>query len=428
MEEERKSVMHSLVRVFFVASIICIFITTGVFAQAPDSIVITGDVVTPGAWSVQTVKNQFASEAKTITYTTGAEKQEKSATGIPLLSLINAAQLKIEQTPKHYDLSFIVIATARDGYKAFFSYAELAQLRNNPRVWLVWEEDGKPLAEKAAPMSLLIIDETHRSVSGLASITLADGYKFTKGLVKNFTIIGMGPGDADLMTGEAQAYLAMADVVVSPQDISKSHAPWLAGKPVLFDPMFQLSNADSGAKRNTSEKSDVDQRSEAVQKIREALAQGKNVAFLDWGDPLVFGSSSWVRRYFKEDEYHIVPSISAFNVANAVIAREVTCRGSVVISSPRGLRNNEALLSAAAKNGDTISVFMGLREFQEMMPLLKKYYSDDTPVTVVYNAGIKDAEHQVKGNISNILDQTSAEQEKHLGMIYIGPCLADRDI
>ena len=62
------------------------------------------------------------------------------------------------------------------------------------------------------------------------------------------------------------------------------------------------------------------------------------------------------------------------------------------------------------------------------MPLLKKYYSDDTPVTVVYNAGIHGSEHQVKGNIDNILDQSSAEEEKHLGMIYIGPCLANRDI
>ena len=401
------------------------FMATGAFAQIPDSIAVVGDVVIPGTWSASTVKNQFAGEVKTISYTAGPEKKEKSAAGIPLLSLIDAARLKVEETPKHYDLSFMVVVTARDGYRAFFSYAELAHARRNPRVWLVWEEDGRPLGEKEAPLRLVIADDPDRSIFGIASVTLTDGHKMVKGLTKNFTIIGMGPGDADLMTGEAQAYLAMADVVVSPQDISNSHAPWLTGKPVLFDPMtFHL--ADNNA--NSSAKSDTDPRQEGVRKIREALAQGKNVAFLDWGDPLVFGSSSWIRRYFTEDEYHIVPSISAFNVANAVIAREVACRGSVIMSSPRGLRNNEELLAAAAKKGDTISVFMGLRELQEMMPLLKKYYSGDALVTIVYNAGIKGAEHQVKGNIDNILELTSSEQEKHLGMIYIGPCLADRGV
>ena len=410
--------------------VLTFFMATGAFAQTPDSIAIVGDVVSPGAWSAQTVKNQFAGEIKTINYTTGPEKKEKSATGIPLLSIIDAAQLRVEKTPKHYDLSFIVTVTARDGYRAFFSYAELAHARRNPQVWLVWEEDGKPLGEKEAPLRLIIADDPDRSVFGLASVTLTDGHKMIRGMTKNFTIIGMGPGDADLMTGEAQAYLAMADVVVSPQDISNSHAPWLVGKPVLFDPMFDRGHVHSNPemKEQPPAKSSADQRQEGVQKIREALAQGKNVAFLDWGDPLVFGSSSWIRRYFTEDEYHIVPSISAFNVANAVIAREVTCNGSVVMTSPHGLRNNEELLAAAAKKGDTISVFMGLREFHEMMPLLKKHYDGGTPVTIVYNAGIHGTEHQVKGNIGNILDLTSSEQEKHLGMIYIGPCLADRGI
>jgi hypothetical protein len=127
------------------------------------------------------LKGQFTKEVQTIKFA-GEDKQQKTATGIPLISLINSAELKIEKTPKHYDLSFIVILEARDSYRVFFSTAELMPKNGQNQVWLVWEVDGKPLAGKEAPLRLISTDRADRAIYGLASITLVDGIKLANRL------------------------------------------------------------------------------------------------------------------------------------------------------------------------------------------------------------------------------------------------------
>lgn len=154
-----------------------------VFAQAAKAgITISGDVSKPGLWSVDDLKRQFAKEIQTIKLAIGEDKQEKTATGIPLFSLIKAAELKTEKTPKHYDLSFLVILEARDSYRVFFSIAELMPKDGQAQVWLVWDVDGKPLVGKEAPLRLVSTNRADRSIYGLAGMTLVDGIKLANRL------------------------------------------------------------------------------------------------------------------------------------------------------------------------------------------------------------------------------------------------------
>ena len=44
------------------------------------------------------LKRQFANEIQTVKFTNAEEKQQKTGTGIPLLSLIKAAELRTEKT------------------------------------------------------------------------------------------------------------------------------------------------------------------------------------------------------------------------------------------------------------------------------------------------------------------------------------------
>jgi len=77
-----------------------------VFAQGSAAILeVRGDVLKPGQWSVEALKQQFAQQIQTIKFTIGEDKLQKTGTGIPLLSLIKASGLKTEKVPKHYDLS-----------------------------------------------------------------------------------------------------------------------------------------------------------------------------------------------------------------------------------------------------------------------------------------------------------------------------------
>ena len=156
-----------------------------VLAQGPEAgIAIRGDISKPGLWSVADLKRQFAKEVQTIKFTLGEDKQQKTGTGIPLMSLIQASELKTEKAPKHYDLSFFVILQARDGYRAYFSYAELSSQGGHANVWLLWDVDGKPLSDKEAPLRLVVETDRHpdRYIYGIASMTLVDGTKLANQL------------------------------------------------------------------------------------------------------------------------------------------------------------------------------------------------------------------------------------------------------
>jgi len=165
-----------------------------------------------------------------------------------------------------------------------------------------------------------------------------------------------------------------------------------------------------------------EQRARDIQKIRDALREGKNVAFLEYGDPTIFGSWIYWLQEFQEN-IEIIPGISAFNAANALIEKHIGCNGSIILSVPRGLQSNEPMLKAIAENGDTLAIFIGLKEMENLMPLFKKYYPGTTQVNVVYRAGYSGSRRLIRTTLNEVLGITEKENEKHLGMIYIGPCL-----
>ncbi len=145
-------------------------------------IAIRGDVLKPGLWSVEDLKQKFAKEIQTVQFA-GEKKEQKTATGVPLFSLIQAAGLKTEKTPKHYDLSFFVILEAHDGYRVFFSLAELMPKNGPSKIWLIWDVDGKPLAGKEAPLRLISTDRgADRAIYGIGRMTLVDGIRLANQL------------------------------------------------------------------------------------------------------------------------------------------------------------------------------------------------------------------------------------------------------
>jgi precorrin-4 methylase len=106
-----------------------------------------------------------------------------------------------------------------------------------------------------------------------------------------------------------------------------------------------------------------------------------------------------------------------------MIGKHLGCKGSIVLTVPQGLKDNEAMLKAIAENGDTLAIFIGLKELKNLEPLFQKYYSNTTPVRLVYRAGYSDSEYMVKTTIAEVAEAAEKEQEQFLGMIYIGECL-----
>jgi precorrin-2 methylase len=323
------------------------------------------------------------------------------------------------------ELTKAVLISAPDGYRALFSSGELFQSFAGRRIMLAESVDDQSLAgQRGGKYRIIVPDELvdDRDVMSVDRIEVIDLKPAAK-----ISVIGVGPGDTDLITLEAIGALARADVLVAPADIEKRFAPYLGDKPVLFDPLKLIKHVyhkdHPDLPKPELEKRLTEERDAGVAQIRQALDAGQNVAFLDWGDPMIYGSTRWIRAFFDDDQLETIPALSAFNVANAMIQRDVGAGGSVVITVPSGLKKNPQLLAALAKSGDTLAIFMGLKEFKELKGLFDRHYPAGTPVNLVYSAGIESSERLVRTTLQEAVAQLEADPEKFLGLIYMGPRL-----
>jgi precorrin-4 methylase len=92
---------------------------------------------------------------------------------------------------------------------------------------------------------------------------------------------------------------------------------------------------------------------------------------------------------------------------------------SIVLTTPWALKENETTLKAVAETGDTMAIFMGLKEVKDLTAMLRKYYPETTSVTIVYKAGISHEKRLVKTNLAALLTTVAKEGEQFLGLIYI---------
>jgi len=334
--------------------------------------------------------------------------------GTPLVDVLRQAGVKD-------DPQAAILIRSRDGYRSLLSCAELFWSPLGRRILLAERMDGKPLGKSGERWLVLPDSSANRYVRDVASIEMLTPIRKPK-----LTVIGVGPGDTCQITLEALSALARADAIAAPGDIQNRYARYLTGKEVLFDP-FAFAKRDGDKLLSAAERDrlrEEEWRANAA-KIRRALDAGRDVAFLDWGDPMIFGSSRWIREFLNEEEIETVAGLSSFNAANAFINLDVSARGSIVLTAPRGLRNNEDLVAAVAENGETLAIFMGLQDLPQLVPLLQRHYTDATPVRLVYAAGIQNREHQLITTLGEVLDTAQGEKEPFLGLIYVGPCLAE---
>jgi DMSO/TMAO reductase YedYZ molybdopterin-dependent catalytic subunit len=140
---------------------------------------VRGDVRKPRQWAISHLKQEFSKEIQTVRFSTGMDQEQHTGTGIPLVSLLQAAEPRTEKNPKHYELSFFVILEARDNYRVYFSLAELLSSCGRTQAWLILDMDGKALPAKEAPIRLAVLsDQGHdRYLYGITGMTLVDGTK-----------------------------------------------------------------------------------------------------------------------------------------------------------------------------------------------------------------------------------------------------------
>lgn len=339
----------------------------------------------------------------------------KDFKGVPFLEIIKEAGID-------FDLNTLFLISAPDGYRSSVSVGELLFNPYGRDIVIADSAAGQPMKENGKFSVIfpndLSADRWVKAVSKIEAIRLEQQAKLY--------ITGVGCADTNLITLEAISIMGKADVFISPEDIAKRFKKYIGNKPILFDP---LQNTEPMFRKNHPELSPgelvkklEEQRSQSIQMIRDALGNGKNIALLEYGDPTIYGGWIYWLHEFK-DKIEIIPGISAFNASNALIGSHVGCNGSIILTVPKGLKENESMLKAVAEHGDTLVIFIGLKELKNLVPLFQKYYPDTTPVNVVYKAGYSDSERVIKTTFRDVMNITEKEEEQHLGMIYIWPCL-----
>jgi precorrin-4/cobalt-precorrin-4 C11-methyltransferase len=251
-----------------------------------------------------------------------------------------------------------------------------------------------------------------------------------------FYVIGMGPGPADLVTMRAINHLKKCDVIICTKEAAVRYKMYLQGKELLHLPLFPYYEA---LQKQCAEPSQADKqrceeliamRKDRALRIRKLNAEGRSVALLEGGDPCIFGSLRWIKQEFSDTEFEVISGISCFNVANALLKREVADAyvadwqtRSVILTTPTRERDRMDAVANLSTHRATMVFFMP-REFEEkILPKLKKHYPSDTPVAIVYKAGFPEEQMVIKSTLGDFPVQ---EPEKRWSrLIYIGEFLKD---
>jgi precorrin-4/cobalt-precorrin-4 C11-methyltransferase len=233
-----------------------------------------------------------------------------------------------------------------------------------------------------------------------------------------FYLVSVGIGDADNITIKAQKIIEQADIVFAMDFIRDNFAVLLADK--------EIHDAGHGfftKEKMNSARGDDEDRQRKI--IRDAVANGKTVAVLDFGDPTLFSPQSGYLREFADLDPKVIPGISSFNAANAAIGMELTGkydRAVVLTDAMPGRDGVRERLTQLAATHSTLVFFTMRMDLANTVALLKSRYPGETPAVIVSHAGFAEKETVLRATLDTIVESAQGIAWEHL--LYVGPALS----
>ena len=246
-------------------------------------------------------------------------------------------------------------------------------------------------------------------------------------------LVGAGPGDPDLITLRAIKAIEQADVLFCFESFRDKFAPYLKGKEVHYGfwRLFPYYGQDpaklEGEERQRCEQM-AERRNEFIGIIRQAVDQGKTVAILDSGDPLIYGPYAWCLEEFEDLDPVVVPGLSCFNAANAALRRGITNSESTksVILTAADWPGKTDTIDRLSVHRSTMVLFTMRTDFREFIDKLSINLPPETPVAVVKHAGYAEKEEVIQATLGTILDKVGDERLPFEYLIYVGDFLTFR--
>lgn len=147
-------------------------------AEPTDTIEVTGAIAKTGQLTVKELEALGSTKATWLKH-----KKKHQVIGVPLgRVLTNFGFTSGEMGPgvapadKCAGYKKVVVVTARDGFQAVFSTAELMEDMGATKALLIWSLDGKPLPAEQGPVRLAVLTdkEGQRSPWAVAKVELVE--------------------------------------------------------------------------------------------------------------------------------------------------------------------------------------------------------------------------------------------------------------
>ena len=232
-------------------------------------------------------------------------------------------------------------------------------------------------------------------------------------------LIGAGPGAEDLLTLRAQRLLQEADVIVHDQ--------------LVPDAVVDMGRRDAERIPVGKRKGHHSFTQAQINALLVRLArQGKRVARLKSGDPMVFGRAGEEIAVLRKAGigYAIVPGVSAALAAAADTATPVTLRkvsSGFIFATAHGANSEELRHWAALSSvGLTLALYMGKSIAAPVAgKLIRNGVAASVPVGIVVNAGRSERSYY-RGTLGELADG-AVEFAEGPAIIFVGAAVAAGD-
>ncbi|VAW16160.1 Precorrin-2 C(20)-methyltransferase [hydrothermal vent metagenome] len=179
-------------------------------------------------------------------------------------------------------------------------------------------------------------------------------------------LIGVGPGDPDLITLKAAKILVSVNMVAFPQKPGIESLALKIAAPHLRKNIAQMPII---LPMKTSRQPAKDAYDQAAMQIGEQLDAGISIAYLCEGDPFFYGSAMYLfSRLAHQYNVQIVPGISSLNAAAAAINRPLAARDEILKILPATL--DDKTLLEELKNTEAAAIIKVGRHFDRVKKII----------------------------------------------------------
>jgi uroporphyrin-III C-methyltransferase len=243
---------------------------------------------------------------------------------------------------------------------------------------------------------------------------------FTGHKKPKLTLVGAGPGAADLITVRALNVLKTANIVLYDALVSEEILSFIP----------QEIPAVSVGKRAGVHSFTQAEINDLI--VESAFIHG-HVVRLKGGDPFVFGRGheeiAHANAYGIETE--VVPGISSALAVPASVNIPLTARkiseSFWVVTGTTKSGDISADVALAAKSTATVVILMGLNKITEIMNLFSENGKEQVPVAVIQN-GTMVNERCIVGTVSSIVELVAQEKIASPAIIVIGEVVKYADV